>query len=472
MIRLVYDQCLGKRIKRREMLQFGGLGALSLLGRRAPASPSSAAKQPGFGKAKSVIIIYASGGQSQLETWDPKPDAPLEIRGEFAPISTSVPGVQLTEHMPRLAKLADRYTILRSVCHDDFDHGSATYLALTGRPHIRKSSNPLPMPTDYPTFGSALQRVRPSENFPYTAVHLNGPALVPIFVAPGQFAGILGPEYEPLVIGDVRSAGKDTNLGIRPDLPTIRLQQRKSLLQSVESYTAHLDQQLALREKNYQYEQAFKMLSMPECRNAFDLSSEPPALRDRYGRHRSGQACLLARKLVQAGVPYVNVIWNHSNRGQDEDPTNTDEYGWDTHNDIFVALRKHLLPRFDESFSALLEDLEATGLLDETLVVCMGEFGRAPRVAYEANFAGHSPGRKHWASVYSIVMAGAGVGKGQVFGESDRIAAYPKSDPVGPWDIAATIFSCLGIDPEIEYSTPLGQPVRLTLGKPIHQIFG
>src|SRR5208283_5264439 len=188
-------------------------------------------------------------------------------------------------------------------------------------------------------------------------------------------------------------------------------------------------------------------LDAPRCRQAFDLSQEPEAVRDRYGRHRSGQACLLGRRLVEAGLPWVTVLWNHNIRGQDKEPHETDLYGWDTHNDIFDALKDHLLPRFDLSFSTLLEDMEERGLLDQTLVVCMGEFGRAPRVALERGFAGSTPGRKHWAAVYSIVMAGAGVAPGGVVGASDRQAAYPQSSPFGPWDVAATMFHALGIDP-------------------------
>src|SRR6185437_15573394 len=172
--------------------------------------------------------------------------------------------------------------------------------------------------------------------------------------------------------------------------------------------------------------------------------------RDRYGRHRSGQACLLARRLVEAGVPLITVMWNHSARGQDKSPDDPESFGWDTHNDIFATLRNNLLPRFDQSFSALLDDLDRRGLLDETLVVCMGEFGRAPRVALEAKFAGQSPGRKHWANTYSIVLAGAGVTRGAVFGRSDSIAGYAVADRVGPCDVAATIFAALGVDPATE----------------------
>lgn len=472
MIRLLTERRIGSRVHRREFLRLGGLSTLGLTC-GLPAAASELQQRPGFGKANSVILVYASGGQSQLETWDPKPNAPLEIRGEFSAIPTAVPGVWIGEHLPRVARLADRFTIVRSVSHDDLDHGSATYQALTGRPHPQKTSNPPPKPTDYPTYGSLLQRVRPCDDFPYTAVHINGPALVPIHVAPGQFGGLLGPEYDPLLIGDVTTEHSGVpKLEPRDELPPLRLQNRKTLLQSVESYTADLGEQIRFREKDYLYQQAFEMLSSPACRRAFDLSSEPPALRNRYGRHRSGQSCLLARKLVQAGVPFVNVIWNHTNRGQDLDPSDTNVYGWDTHNDIFEALRDHLLPRFDESFATLLEDLEDHGLLDQTLVVCMGEFGRAPRVALEPTFAGNSPGRKHWASVYSIVMAGAGVRRGAVFGESDSIAGFPKTDPIGPWDIAATMFASLGVDPHTEYTTPLGQPATLTIGKPVHALFG
>jgi hypothetical protein len=213
------------------------------------------------------------------------------------------------------------------------------------------------------------------------------------------------------------------------------------------------------------------MLSSPQTRQAFDLDAEPAALRDRYGRHRSGQALLLARRLVEAGVPYINVIWNHSNRGQDDHPDDTDLYGWDTHNDIFDSLKERLLPRFDASFSALIEDLDQRGLLAETLVVCMGEFGRAPRVALEPKFAGATPGRKHWPTVYSIALAGAGVQRGAVIGASDRLGGEPITERYGPWDVAATIFHALGIDPAGHYTDPLGRPFPIATGRPIEELY-
>lgn len=464
---------------RREFLRVGltsaGLSAAGLsaagLGPSADASEPTN-RIPGFGRAKSVILVYASGGQSQFETWDPKPDAPLDVRGAFKPIATPLPGVHLCEHLPRLAKIADRYTIVRSMSHEDLDHGSATYLALTGRYHARRSSNPAPSPTDYPTYGSVLKRLRVTNRFPYEAVHLNAPALVPFLISPGQDGGFLGREFEPLVVGDPRDSNSVLpGLAPQPGLPMVRMKNRFTLKETLDGYRQKLEQDQKLADMSHLYRQALTMLSAPRYRDAFDLDQEPTKLRERYGRHRSGQSCLLARRLVEAGVPFINVIWNHSNRGQDADPKDPEVYGWDTHNDIFDAMKLHLLPRFDESFSALLEDLDERGLLDETLVVCMGEFGRAPRVKLEPNFAGNLPGRKHWASVYSIVLAGAGVSRGAVVGASDRLGAEPRTQRYGPWDIAATMFSAMGLDPTSHYTDAFDRPIATTVGRPIDAIY-
>jgi hypothetical protein len=251
----------------------------------------------------------------------------------------------------------------------------------------------------------------------------------------------------------------------------VRLDERRSLREELELASRGLEQNRRALDMDHLYRQAYEMLASPRFRRAFDLGDEPEALRDRYGRHRSGQACLMARRLVEAGVPWITVVWNHSNRGQDDEPDNTDLYGWDTHNDIFTSLKDRLLPRFDESFSALLEDLDQRGLLDETLVVCMGEFGRAPTVAVEAKFAGSSPGRKHWANVYSIVVAGAGVQRGAVVGASDRLGANPAGDRYGPWDVAATMFNALGLDPHAHYRDALDRPFAATIGSPIEALY-
>jgi hypothetical protein len=459
-------------LDRREWLRIGGFGGLGLF-LAAPASPAAARKAaPGFGKARSVLLVYASGGQSQLDTWDPKPEAPEEVRGIFRPIATSVPGIRLCEHMPNLARLAHHYTIVRTVSHDDLDHGSAAYLALTGQFHPQKSSNPLPAPTDAPTYGAILQRVRPARELPYSAIHLNGPALVPELPAPGQAGGWLGRAYDPLLLDDVTEDDLALHgLDPLPELPPVRLRERRSLLASLDHYRRRLAGR-PMREMGTLYHQAYDLLAASRYRHAFDLSGEPAAVRDRYGRHRPGQACLLARRLIEAGLPLVTVIWSHSIRGQDRDPARTELYGWDTHNDIFVALKQHLLPHFDQTFAVLLEDLHARGLLEQTLVVCMGEFGRAPLVARERTFAGSSPGRKHWAAAYSIVVAGAGVAGGAVYGKTDRRGAYPDSAPVRPGDIAATIFSALGIDPAGHYTDAAGRPFSITAGEPIRGIYG
>ena len=424
--------------------------------------------ETGIPRAKSVIVVFLNGGASQLETFDPKPDAPREIRGEFGSIASAVPGTFVCEHLPRLARLADRYTIVRSMSHDDTDHGSATYLALTGRYHARKSSNPLPAPEDHPAFAAALKRVMGTSRTFDTAVTVNGPAIVPELIAPGQDAGLLGREYDPFLVGDLTggpSSWPSFDLPIGLNLE--RLRTRKSMLEMIEANHVQASQNKLLNDMVGMQGRAMDLFENPVGRRAFDLSAEPSAVVERYGRHRSGLACLLARRLVEAGVPLITVIWNHSGRGQDRLPDDPEAQGWDTHNDLFEVMRRHLLPRFDQTFSALLEDLQQRNLLDQTLVLCLGEFGRAPRVALESNFAGAMPGRKHWANVYSMVAAGAGVSRGAVLGASDKFAAYPTTDRYGPWDVHATVAAALGVDPAMEYHDRLARPFRLTLGQPI-----
>lgn len=448
------------------------LGGLSLTAARQTRAVEVSPRRPGFGRAKSVILVFANGGQSQIDTWDPKPNAPLDVRGAFRPIATAIPGVQFCEHMPRIAKIADRLTVVRSMSHEDLDHGSAAYLALTGVYHKQRSANPLPSSLDIPTYGAVLRRLQTKSKFVYDAVHVNGPALVPTNLAPGQDGGLLGRGYEPLVIGDPSDAtGALPDLVPQEGLPPIRLNDRLTLKQTLDQYAARLESDPHALDMNRLYGQANQMLASRATREAFNLEAEPTRIREQYGRNRTGQAMLLARRLVEAGVPYINVIATQSNRGQDKDPDDTDAYGWDTHNDIFDALQNRLLPRFDQSFAALIEDLDQRGLLEQTLVVCMGEFGRAPRVALEPKFAGASPGRKHWATVYSIALAGAGVRRGTVVGASDRLGAEPATDRYGPWDVAATMFHALGIDPHGHYADSVGRPWAIASGRPMEAIY-
>ncbi len=467
-------------MQRRSWLRnMGGAGlavAGEFLQRRATArdpvsSPQPpASRLPGFGRAKTVLVVIASGGQSQLETWDPRPDAPAQIRGEFAPIQTPVPGTIICEHLPRLAGLADRYAIIKSMSHEDLDHGSALYLSLTGQYHARLSSNPPPKETDLPFYGSVLEWKRPATNFLRSSVLINGPALVPFEPGPGQYAGLLGRQFDSLMIGDV-TTDQPAIPGMEQleELNFSRQARRRQLLKRLQSAKSLASQPVGDMETLYQ--QAYGMLDRPAARRVLELDAEPASIRDRYGRHRAGQACLLARRLVQAEVPLVTVIWNHSNRGQDRSPEDLEQHGWDTHNDIFEVMRTSLLPRFDQSFSALLEDLEVRGLLETTLVIGMGEFGRAPLVALERNFAGETPGRKHWAAAYSIVLAGAGVRGGATIGTTDRHAAYPTSTKYGPWDVTATIFHALGIDPADHYFDNANRPYPISIGQPITALF-
>lgn len=468
-------------MRRREMLGMTSGAGLAFLGevlrqRAVQAGDLEKKSAPtmrsltGFGRAKSVLVVIASGGQSQLETWDPRPDAPVEIRGQFGAIESSVPGTFLCEHMPRLAKLAHKYAIVKSMSHEDLDHGSALYLSLTGQYHQRLSSNPPPRETDHPFYGSVLEQLRPTSKFLRTSVLINGPALVPWEPGPGQYAGLLGRRFDSLIIGDVTTDEPAVpGLERLDELDPQRHARRRALLSELDRIQARATQPAIDMQTLYQ--QAYGMLDRPAARRALDIDAEPASLRDRYGRHRPGQACLLARRLIEAEVPLVTVMWNHSNRGQDRYPDDQEQFGWDTHNDIFDVMGQSLLPRFDQSFSALLEDLDQRGLLESTLVVCMGEFGRAPLVALESRFAGATPGRKHWAAAYSIVFAGAGVHAGATVGATDRQAAYPISTKYAPWDVTATIFHALGINPSGHFYDSSNRPYPISSGQPIAALY-
>lgn len=459
---------VGAMPSRRDWLKIGFPALLAGLSYRPPSAQAKAAAAKIQARAKSVMVIFTSGGQSQLDTWDPKPNAPAEIRGEFSSIATATPGVRLVEHLPKLATMTDKYCILRSMTHDDLDHGSACYLALTGQFHPRKSSNPPPGPNDFPSLGAVLHRVRPTDRFPHSAFHVNGPLLVPKEPSPGQYGGFLGRGYNPIEMGNVSESNQLLAGLSRPDdISSERADSRKGLVDQL-GKTWGNPTPLISQESIVQ--QAYELMDSAKVRSAFDLDQEPAKVRERYGRYRAGQACLMGRRLVEAGVPWVTVFFNHTVRGQDTHPADTDMYGWDTHNDIFEAMKDHLLPRFDQSISTLLEDMDQRGLLKDTLVVIMGEFGRAPLVAIEKNFAGSSPGRKHWAACYSILLAGAGVTPG-IYGSSDRQAAYPQANPVTPGDLAATLFWALGLDPESHYADQLDRPLRTTTGNPVTALF-
>jgi hypothetical protein len=460
--------CEGR--SRREWLRIGGLSALGLglpdlLRTRAlqAASPHGSPITPVPARAKSCIVLFLFGAPAHQDTWDMKPDAPSELRGEFKPISSSVPGTMLGEHMPRLASMADRYAIVRSMSHPDNIHTVAMHYMLTGTRHAAPSTNPRNSPADFPTFGAVMNYLHANRGprvlnstddggLP-RGISLNAPAnqvSAGNHIFPGFFAGFLGSAYDPLFVSQDASA-PDFQAIPACDEPS-RLGDRRTLLGEVDRQADQLARVADVRSVDRFYERAFSILTAAATRQACDLTRESPQLRDRYGMNSFGQGCLLARRLVEAGVPLITVNWAR------------DDAFWDTHKDNFKDLKSKLLPPFDLGFSALLEDLAQRGLLDETLVVCLAEFGRTPKINSAA-------GRDHWAPCFSVVLAGAGVRGGLVYGASDRIAAYPTDSPVSPADLAATIYSSLGVDPSMEIRDRTGRPYTLAAGRPIGQLF-
>lgn len=431
------------------------------------AAPESLARFPGWARAKRVLFLFASGGPSHIDTLDMKPDAPQEIRGAFGSIQTALPGYRVCEHLPRLSRAIRLACVFRGMSHDDADHGTACYLTLTGRFHPQKSSNPPPRPEDMPTLAAVYSRLHPQPTLPFSAAHVNGPLLTPIEPGPGQGIAQLPGWARPAELGNPLESASRLHLGAT--MPAVRVDGRRTLL-------SHLEQTLRAGDAghhswNEYQERAYQLLEKPAFRAALDFQGERQATLDRYGAHRMGRGCLLARRLLEAGLPWVTVFLNHSVRGQDDHPLEPEWFGWDTHNDIFQAMREVLLPRLDQSISTLLEDLDQRGLLKDTLVVCAGEFGRAPRVAVERSFAGTSPGRKHWPAAYTILAAGAGITPGSVVGQTDRQGGQVLSAKAGPADLMATVFACLGVNPDTRITDNLGKEFSACPGIPIQSLW-
>lgn len=462
---------------RRELLRAGGLGLLGLgLPRllearersEAEGSPSAA---PGFGRARACILLFMWGGPAQQETWDLKPEAPEQYRGEFRPIDTVVPGIRISEHFPHLARRVDKLAILRSVHHADVNHTTATHELLTGRPIPRVGGGPLN--EDWPHYGAVLSHLgRGQERTalpPFVQMMPVSTDGAPRFVeqSHGQGAGWLGPALNPFTMNaDLsQTAAPAADFRLPADLAPGRLEDRRRLLAFVEAQARWGESATNVAAMDAHAARAHALLADRRALEAFDLSREDPRVRDRYGRHTHGQAALQARRLVEAGVPLVTVFW------QNDGITNVSVY-WDTHSRNFVDLKTRLMPPADQAFSALLDDLEARGLLDSTLVVWTGEFGRTPRVGQSVvgGAGAGRDGRDHWPHCFSTVLAGGGVRGGIVHGASDRHAAYPARDPVTPADVAATVYHLLGVDPALELRDGLDRPQRLCLGTPISGI--
>jgi hypothetical protein len=442
---------------RRHLLQVGGLG---LLGLHLPGLLRATEHKPGRkARAKAVIFLHQFGGPSHLDTLDMKPTAPAEIRGEFKPVATKVPGLAMCERLPRLAAVADKFTLVRSLYHEMKNHNSATYYSLTGHAPPLDDIRLRDSQELFPAYGSVVDRLAPAKagvptfvSYPYQ--------LRDGSVTPGQHASFLGKTHNPFFIGqDPNSPDfRLPELSLPANLTLDRLENRRAVQQLIDRQSELLDFSARARGIDASYAKALTMLTAPRVKKAFDLSQEPDAVRDRYGRTTYGQGCLLARRLVEAGARFVNVYFAATIGGQ----ANTG--GWDTHGfnhkPMYPILKSYLIPITDQAVPALLEDLDARGLLDETLVVWMGEFGRSPRINKDA-------GRDHWPRCYTALLAGGGIRRGFVYGSSDKSGAFPAADPVRPDDLAATLFYLLGIDPHTEVYDALHRPLAIARGNPI-----
>jgi hypothetical protein len=447
-------------VSRRQLLQAGALGVFGLtlpdlLRGETQAAQKKAARSKTFGCARSCLIVFLNGGASHHDTFDMKPDAPEEIRGEFKSIATNVPGIRVCEHLPQVAKQVDKFSIVRSLSHQDFNHPSGVYWMVTGHPYHKGIGSGLSehiSREDHPHIGSALTAVegkRDKAAPPFVTVPdyiaVNGP------IRAGQHGGFLGGRFDPMVPrGNPNDPDyQPADLGLVPTVSAERLRDRRALLATLRQPAA-VTQTAEGKSVDQFYEKAFGVLGSGITQRAFDMSSEPAKMRERYGRNLFGQSVLLGRRLVEAGVRLVHVNW-----------IRILEQGWDTHNDNFNALKNKLLPPADQAIAALFEDMSASGLLKETLVIVMGEFGRSPKVTPQ------TAGREHWPSVFTILMAGVGIPGGRHYGSSDKIGAYPLDHRILPGELAATIYHALGIDPTSKVTTMLERPWQICEDKPV-----
>jgi Protein of unknown function (DUF1501) len=421
------------RISRRSFLRVGALTALGLGMGDLLRLEAAAAAGGSAASADAVILLWLGGGMSQIDTFDPKPEAASEIRGHFGTIPTKLPGIRFSDRLPRLAETLERFCVIRSMTHGDRNHGSADHLMLTGY---------LQTPTiAYPSFGSV------------TAKELGYRKSLPPFVSlprPPVSSGYLGAQYNAFTVGGDPNSPDFTVRDVRPpaEVSTARLQRRESLLNLVDGAVKAFESADGPRSMTEFYQRAYSLVTSPAAKEAFALDQEPERVRRAYGRTTFGQSALLARRLVERGVRFVTVT----------------KGGWDHHANIFTQLDEGMLADLDQTLAALLTDLHEREMLQRTLVLCMGEFGRTPTVNYAV-------GRDHWPDTASVVVAGGGVRGGQILGSSDAKSAYPADRATTPGDLAATVYHCLGIDYDQEYRTPDGRPVKvLAQGEVIHEI--
>lgn len=475
-------------LTRRELLHVGGVGLLGLTLPNVLALEAARADAPArgsagaFGRAKNVIFLFLQGGPSHIDIWDPKPDAPDIIRGAFKAIGTKVDGVQVSELMPRLAQQLDKATLVRSLSYTPaglINHTAAMYQILTGYTPDRVSPTGQlepPSMNDFPTAGSQVARLKPPDVPMLPFVMLPRAVQESNVINKGGTAGFLGKAYDPYYLFP---SGADTEQGkmeqlkfddlkLRPEVSEVRLERRMSLRQSLDEQMPEVRKAAEKYALSKYYDQAYRLILSGRARKAFDLSAEPDALRDRYGRHTFGQSVLLARRLVEAGTRFVQVNWPSVANGE---PSQT---SWDTHYSTMRALKDLHCPKLDSALSALLADLHDRGLLKETLVVAIGEFGRSPRLGVDTTGnGGNKPdGRDHWPYCYTALMAGAGVRMGARYGKSDATGSSPAEDITHPTDVLATVYHALGIRPSTIVYNHLNQPRELVQAKVIEGVFG
>ena len=451
---------LAGQISRRHLLKVGGLGMLGLSLPGILRSQSIAAGKDIKPRAKSIIFLFQYGGPSHVDMFDMKPEAPSAYRSPHKAISSNVPGIQVSERLPRLSKVMDKVTLVRSLHHTMKNHNSAGYYALTGHAPPSDDQRLRDSLDLFPAYGSVIDRLAPvKEDLPtfvaYPHVIADGS------ITPGQHASFLGKRHDPLLIlQDPNSASFSLpELSLPADLSIERLNERRELQKIIDAQSRLLEHSTEAQGLDAYYQRAIAMLDSPRLRKAFDLSAEPETVRESYGRTTYGQGCLLARRLVEAGVKIVTVYFSNSIGGQ-----STTEGGWDTHGfnntRMFPIIEKYHLPITEQTLPTLLNDLDDRGLLDSTLVVWMGEFGRTPKINDNVS-------RDHWPQCYTALLAGGGVKRGFVYGSSDKTGAYPADNPVRPDDLSATLFYLLGIDPHTEVFGVGNRPVLIADGKPI-----
>ena len=458
---------------RRDVLRVGGSGMLGLtLGgmfeMQAQAAKAKKGGGTGWGKAKSVILIYLQGGPSHIDLWDPKPNAPTNVKSVFAPIKTKIPGVNFTELLPNLAKVNDKFTMMRSVSYTPnglFNHTAAIYQMMTGYTTDKVSpSGQLepPSPKDFPNFGSNITRLQPQEEPMLPFVMLPRPLQESNVIGKGGSAGFLGKAYDPYTLypagGDMDMGKMDRikidDLKMRPEVFSHRLRRRARLRDSINEAMPDIDKAVAKFNLNEYYDQALNLIVSGRARNAFDLKQEKDKTRDLYGRNTFGQSCLLARRLVEAGTRVVEVVWPKV--------ANSDNHSWDVHQGLEKRMKTQSAPMLDQGLSGLLTDMDERGLLDETLVLCVGEFGRSPQKGLSTSGNNNSAtGRDHWPYCYTGVIAGAGIKRGNVFGKSDKTGSAPDTDPIHPTELLATIYHAFGIHPGTIVHNHLNQPREL-----------